>query len=273
MNNRCCICVINYKTKLMDYEQLSLLRIIDFCIQSNRLGDLIFIMPTSNIKTFDDFCETYINKFVNDKFGIIYNFKFMHYDDDAFCSLNAYNNMLMLNKNFYGDFLDSYDYMLIYQLDAYIFNDQLNYFLNENYDYIGGYYLPLYVDSLKYNNFNNLSTEQHLIMNGGVSLKKISFCIDSITKHYDKLIKGCEFNNVFSYINEDTYFSMFYETKVNAIESMKFSLNWAGAENYWAIINFDYPFCCHGIQHSQFLMKLIEKYNKENNLEYSNYVV
>ena len=272
MNNRCCICVFNYKTKLMDYERLSLLRIVDFCTQSNRLDDLMFIMPKSNIETFNDFCQTYINKFTNDKYGIIHKFKTVYYDDICFSSLNAYNNMLMLSENFYGDYSTSYDYMLVYQLDGYIFDNQLDYFLDKNYDFIGGYYLPLYVNDLKYNNFNNLDVERQLIMNGGVALKKISFCLNALRMHYSEFIEGCVFNNIFAYINEDTYFSMFYETKVDAIESMKFSLNWSGAENYWAIINFEYPFCCHGINKSKFLLKLIEKYNRENNLDYSQYM-
>lgn len=271
MNNRCCICVINHKTTLANFEQLSLLRIIDFCVQTNKLDDLIFVMSKSNVESFKDFCETYINKFTNDKFEISYNFNFIYYDDVCFSSLNAYNNMLMLNSNFYGDYSASYDYMLVYQLDGYIFDNQLDYFLDKNYDYIGGYYLPLYTHQLKYNSFNNLG-ERRLIMNSGVSLKKLSFCINSIGENYYDLIEGCEFNNVFKYLNDDDFFSMFYNTEVSAIESIKFSLNWSGAENYWAIINFEYPFCCHGIQHSPFLMKLIEKYNKENNLDYSQYM-
>jgi hypothetical protein len=179
--------------------------------------------------------------------------------------------MLMLNQNMYGDLGHSYDYVLIYQLDGYIFDDKLEYFLDKNYDYIGGYYLPMYVNQLIYNNHFNFD-EQHLCMNGGVALKKISYCINSINEHYNELIAGCEFDNIHSYLNEDEFFSLFYNVKVEAIDSIKFSLNWAGAENHWAIINFEYPFCCHGIQHSKFLMKLIEKYNKEHNLDYIKFI-
>ena len=270
MNNRCCICVINHKTTLADFEQLSLLRIVDFCIQTNKLDDLIFVLPKSNVESFKDFCDTYVNKFTNDKFGYSYNFNFIYYDDICFSSLNAYNNMLMLSENFYGDYSASYDYMLVYQLDGYIFDNQLDYFLDKNYDYIGGYYLPMYCDRLAYKNFDNIN-DKHLLMNGGVSLKKISFCIDCIENNFQN-INGCDFDNIHSYMNEDAFFSMFYTTEVTALESIKFSLNWAAAESHYAINNFKYPFCCHGINKSNFLLKLVEKYNQENNLDYSQYM-
>lgn len=55
--------------------------------------------------------------------------------DDWFDGVAGYNRM-MLSTEFYNKFAE-YDYMLIYQLDAYVFSDQLDYWTSLGYDYIG----------------------------------------------------------------------------------------------------------------------------------------
>ena len=50
---------------------------------------------------------------------------------------------LMLSPFFYESFLD-FKYVLIHQLDVFIFKDELNYWCNQNYDYIGA---PWFKDS------------------------------------------------------------------------------------------------------------------------------
>ena len=45
-------------------------------------------------------------------------------------------NQLMLQPAFYQAFF-GYDYMLLYQLDAFVFSDQLAHFCGLGYDYIG----------------------------------------------------------------------------------------------------------------------------------------
>ena len=268
MNKKCLISIILYKQEISELEHLSLLRIIDFCYKNNMPKNLMFIMPISF--DFDLFFDTYIFNYTNINNIEYFTYNWKQYDDDCFSSVNACNNRIYLNKNHYGAFINSYDYILQYQLDGYIFDNQLDYFLDKNYDYIGGYYLPMYCDRLAYKNFDNIN-DKHLLMNGGVSLKKISFCIDCIENNFQN-INGCDFDNIHSYMNEDAFFSMFYTTEVTALESIKFSLNWAAAESHYAINNFKYPFCCHGINKSNFLLKLVEKYNKENNLDYSQYM-
>lgn len=61
-------------------------------------------------------------------------------DDACFESLEAYNFM-MLSTWFYQLFAQ-YDYMLIYQLDAFIFSDDLETWVNKGYDYIGAPWMP-----------------------------------------------------------------------------------------------------------------------------------
>jgi hypothetical protein len=71
----------------------------------------------------------------------------------------------MLSKIFYQRFL-KYDYILLYQLDAYVFSDQLHFWCNKNYDYIGAPWLCI-----------ENSTKKPKIAgvgNGGFSLRKTS---------------------------------------------------------------------------------------------------
>ena len=56
------------------------------------------------------------------------------FPDKHFVSLRAYNK-LVLSEEFYRSF-QHYTYMLIYQLDAYVFKDELLNWANKGYDYI-----------------------------------------------------------------------------------------------------------------------------------------
>lgn len=56
-----------------------------------------------------------------------------------FASIAGYNSM-MLSAEFYQQFTD-YQYILIHQLDAFVFNDQLTDWCNKGFDYIGAPWL------------------------------------------------------------------------------------------------------------------------------------
>jgi hypothetical protein len=57
------------------------------------------------------------------------------FDDDFFKGLAGYNR-LMLSSQFYDEFLD-YEYILIYQMDCFVFKDELTYWCKQDLDYIG----------------------------------------------------------------------------------------------------------------------------------------
>jgi hypothetical protein len=61
------------------------------------------------------------------------------FDDHYFANIHGYNQ-LMLSTEFYERFLN-YEFMLIYQLDAFVFSDQLLYWCNQGFDYIGAPWL------------------------------------------------------------------------------------------------------------------------------------
>ena len=58
-----------------------------------------------------------------------------HFHPRFFDGIKGYN-LLMLDKNFYKSFA-CYQYLLIYQLDAWVFSDELDYWCEMGYDYIG----------------------------------------------------------------------------------------------------------------------------------------
>ncbi|MBQ8270489.1 MAG: hypothetical protein IJZ22_04705 [Bacteroidaceae bacterium] len=81
-----------------------------------------------------------------------------------FEGIEGYND-LMTSTSFYRHF-KKFDYMLIYQLDAWVFSDQLEYWCSKGYDYIGA---PWFGKCGTYENGDELST----CGNGGFSLRKI----------------------------------------------------------------------------------------------------
>ncbi|MDE6451357.1 MAG: hypothetical protein K2L23_03560 [Odoribacter sp.] len=67
--------------------------------------------------------------------GVGGHFELQEFDDHFFDGVAGYNE-LMLSAEFYERFMDT-DYILIYQLDAYVFRDELDAWCLKGYDYIG----------------------------------------------------------------------------------------------------------------------------------------
>lgn len=113
-----------------------------------------------------------------------------YFEKEHFVSIKAYNDLLLKTK-FYERFAE-FQYILIYQLDAFVFEDRLMYFCDLQYDYIGAPWLSgvqEYVDS------------QHTVWhvgNGGFSLRNVSGCINLLKRRI--VSQDCT-------INEDVYFS------------------------------------------------------------------
>lgn len=86
----------------------------------------------------------------------------------SFSSVDTYNHLL-LSRSFYQRFI-AYDYILTYQLDAFIFKDDLLDWCAFNYSYIGAPW---------FENFEALDTSAKLwkVGNGGFALRKVSNCL------------------------------------------------------------------------------------------------
>jgi hypothetical protein len=102
------------------------------------------------------------------------------FPDDFFQNVESYNR-LMLSPVFYERFLD-YEYILIYQLDAYVFRDELEAWCRKSYDYIGAPWIPRgrfwkeIRDIFNYLTGNHKRVMQrtiyHKVGNGGFSLRR-----------------------------------------------------------------------------------------------------
>jgi hypothetical protein len=85
-----------------------------------------------------------------------------------FENVNGYNK-LMLSLEFYQRF-SKYEYILIYQTDAWVFRDELKVWCSKGYDYIGA---PVHKFRL-----DNFTPEIEIAtLNGGFSIRKTASCI------------------------------------------------------------------------------------------------
>jgi hypothetical protein len=89
-------------------------------------------------------------------------------------SLESYNKY-KLSHFFYHQFR-KYKFILTYELDSFIFRDDLDYWINLNYDYIGAPW---------FEGFNTISTEKFFgVGNSGFSLRKTSSIRDALRKYF-----------------------------------------------------------------------------------------
>ncbi len=150
--------------------------------------------------------------------------QFEPFADDYFKSVQTYNR-LMLSTEFYERFL-SYEYLLIYQLDAFVFRDELLEWCNKGYDYIGApwrierdfssttnklvFYLKkqlaIWLD-LRDKNRNNQPLDVVLKMtvgNGGFSLRKVQKMLNIVRSQRATIERYLAGKG--SFYNEDVFF-------------------------------------------------------------------
>ena len=114
------------------------------------------------------------------------NISVKKFNDFYFQSVNEYNT-LMLTLEFYKQFSD-YNHILIYQTDAYVFRDELDYWVSKDLDYIGS---PLEDKSGHVNKFSNGFLNKG--GNGGFSLRRV----DSFIKVLSSKKKVKSFSELF----------------------------------------------------------------------------
>ncbi len=125
------------------------------------------------IVTFEDLdLAPYQN--ISKKVGKTYRVEY--FDQNYFKSLDGYNK-LCLSPSLYKRFLN-YKYMLLYQLDAWVFRNELEYWCKKDYDYIGG---PFFRNISKDKNNPIFTKELIGIGNGGFSLRKIQYCLNVLS--------------------------------------------------------------------------------------------
>ncbi|MET3502292.1 hypothetical protein ABIC45_003916 [Mucilaginibacter rubeus] len=190
----------------------------------------------------------------------------INFDDRYFKNIKGYN-ALMLSEEFYRSFL-TYDFMLIHQLDAFVFSDELMEWCTQGYDYIGApwihkYGYPDVVKAVK----SKLQRWLHLkfdvqkdgrpspmqfengVGNGGFSLRRVNkfheLCINM--KNQAKRYLSLSHDH---YFNEDVFWSIEVnrKRKVLNIPSYKKATGFSielFPERAIKINNNKLPFGCH----------------------------
>lgn len=148
-----------YKVELNDWEAKSLRRALT--VFSDR--DIVLLLP-SKLRA-------------QDVKSLPYEWpehtSFCYVNDVFLSSVSSYNSFL-LTTDFYQLFVD-YEYILIYQLDAYVFEDELDEWTALGYDYIGA---PIYPEGTPYG-----ESAVQCMGAGGFSLRKVRSFIGNIKQN------------------------------------------------------------------------------------------
>ena len=162
----------------------------------------------------------------------------VQFDPQYFQSSDAYNR-LMMSSIFYEPFL-SFDYILIYQLDAFVFYDALEFFCSLGYDYIGA---PVAYHS--WYGYKEKKTPR--VGNGGFSLRKVATC--------HQLLKECcvtsDWDFFLDHYYEDSFFGMcginenVNFTTAPVFVAVRFAVDFF-PDRFLRRVGNKIPFGCHG---------------------------
>ena len=143
-----------YKSSLSDSERISL----EQCCKI--LGKHPFSLVCPDGLAIDE----YVSYF--ERYGV--SFSCIHFDETYFRNIEGYNRLL-LSLDFYQAF-ENFTYILIHQLDALVFKDELDAWCAKGYDYIGA---PWFKTFWRFKPGKRL----YAVGNGGFSLRKVQSCI------------------------------------------------------------------------------------------------
>ena len=102
--------------------------------------------------------------------------KVCSFPDTYFTGTDSYNRLL-ISTAFYRPFLP-YEYVLIYQLDAYVFKDELPYWCSQGLDYVGAPTIHKEefdaLPATEKEEFAQALSSHRLVFNGGLSLRRVA---------------------------------------------------------------------------------------------------
>ena len=176
---KCCVVVPVYKRNPVFFEQASLMQCVRIL---GRKYDIYLVAPFGlDLSGYTSLCPDY-------------KFKVKRIAQNFAESIDGYNQ-LCKRWEFYNAFSE-YQYMLIYQLDCWVFADDLDYFMSLEYDYFGAPWMEI-----KNNKVMLIGCG-----NGGFSLRKV-----------DKMLQVCKENTDFvedETIAEDVFFCKKHKDKI-----------------------------------------------------------
>lgn len=210
MKKKVAVVIPYYHSNLTAFEQIS----IQQCLKILKNYPIIFIVPEyMNEQELPNKCDVKYKKLPNKWFE----------------NVEAYNSM-MLCKDFYQCFLD-FKYILIYQMDAFVFYDQLEEFCDLGFDYIGA---P-WIFGVKY--LRRRDKGLWYVGNGGFSLRKVEAFIGQLEKGDLKEIT----------INEDLFWAS-NDSDHFRVAPIEVALQFAFEQNVQECFqrnNNQLPFGCH----------------------------
>lgn len=185
--------------------------------------------------------------------------------DPWFADVKCYNR-LKTSKYFYNLF-KNYEYLLTHEADAWIFEDQLEFWCEQGYDYIGAPWFHRFEEPSLLEGFRGVG-------NSGFSLRNVLSCRRALSEmkypsnewkkntlkgHLKKILqrpyyslhtKENHFVQRFYHGNEDWFWGMEVPRYCSwfrvapIMEAMKFSFE-VGPERLWELNNYQLPFGCH----------------------------
>ena len=247
-----------YKTELKESEAKSLHQ----CLKVLGKHDIVLIHPKNlDLSIYEKIYSQYQIKMQTKSFA-----------NEYFKDSRGYNK-LMLSKFFYECFA-SWEYMLIYQLDAYVFKDELDAWCKKGYDYIGAPWRKLN-GKLDWKNSGN----------GGFSLRKTATFIQ-LFSHQGKVLSLKGLRHFYRYrgplhkpyhiirglmgydntldsfingtrVNEDLFYASLKGKRKGTfnIPDTKIAMNFAFEEtpsNLYRLIGNQLPFGCHAWEKNEY---------------------
>ena len=208
MKKQYCVVIPIYKEDLDCVEEISLNR-----LRKVLVDDKMNVGVWHEMKDYSPVYLVCPKGLDTSKYEKIYNvgdkeidLKKVEFDPSYFKSTAAYSQ-LCISYDFYKAF-DEYEYMLIYQLDCYLFKDEIKQWCDKGFDYIGG---PIISTECGWDTVKKAKNGKEkwvpLVGNGGLSLRKIETFLEitdpegELRKTYDlsdEKLKGVVF--------EDKYF-------------------------------------------------------------------
>jgi hypothetical protein len=157
-----------------------------------------------------------------------------------FGTIKGYNKLLI--SDFFYQTFSRYKYLLMFHLDAWVFEDVLLEWCNKGYDYIGAPWIeePVRGKTSALIPFTKLCVNQ--VGNGG-------FCLRKVSTHL-RIAKRLKFLTHFYSYNEDVFWSIFVPMifksyrKPTVQEALSFAFEYKPRESYVRIGN-RLPFGCH----------------------------
>lgn len=218
MDSSVIIVIPVYKKNLDGFEKISLKQLFSML----KKYAICLMAPTGFVLDYDE---------LRDK-----EYQIEYFDGCWFRTVRSYSDLL-LSKTFYERFSD-YEYILIHQLDCFVFRDNLNEFCGMGYDYIGA---PIHQKE-------GFWSEYH-VGNGGLSLRKVKTTIE-LLKHKTEVFSEHPFPDQLCKA-EDVFFSYCganekYDFSVPSVEiADRFSLFVDSDEKKKSVCENGLPFGIH----------------------------